>query len=142
MLKGCDRVSAIMGKYLCVCNCTTYFHCGKIYLQYATVHITCVFKNIILIHNSGMPQSWLSWRPASRLLMTSRQVSSLSTFHGFNPIRPRGGHNVPPLSRICVYLGKYAYKCVEKNLTFLSLKFGKGHYTFYPLTNWVKHLFD
>ena len=37
-----------------------------------------------------------------------------------NPIRPRVGHIVPHLSRICVYLGKYTYKRIEKNLTFLS----------------------
>ena len=31
-----------------------------------------------------------------------------------NPIWPRGGHIVPPLSRICVYLCKYAYERIEK----------------------------
>ena len=50
-----------------------------------------------------------------------------------NPIRTRGGHIVPPLSRICVYLGKYTYKRIEKNLTFLSYECGKGQYTFYPV---------
>ena len=50
-----------------------------------------------------------------------------------NPIWPRGGHIVPPLSRICVYLCKYAYERIEKNLTFLGYEFGKGQYTFYPL---------
>ena len=38
-----------------------------------------------------------------------------------------------PLLRICVYLCKYAYELVEKNLTFLSYEFGKGQYTFYPV---------
>ena len=29
---------------------------------------------------------------------------------GFNPIKGGGGHNVPPLSRICVYASGYAYE--------------------------------
>ena len=72
----------------CVCSCTTYFLCGKIYLQYVTVYITHVFKNIILIHNSGMQPSWLSWRPASRLLMTSRQVKIFPLFTAIKKIVP------------------------------------------------------
>ena len=53
--------------------------------------------------------------------------------HPINPIWPRGGDIVPPLSRSCVYLGKYAYDRVEKNLTFLIYEFGKGQHTFYPI---------
>ena len=46
----------------------------------------------------------------------------------FNPICPRGRSYMPPLPRICVYLCKYMYECVEKSFTFLNYKFGKGHY--------------
>ena len=38
-----------------------------------------------------------------------------------------------PLLHICVYLCKYAYEVVEKNLAFLSYGFGNGQYTFYPV---------
>ena len=50
-----------------------------------------------------------------------------------NPIRPRVGPIVPALSRICIYLGKYTYKRIEKNLTSPNYKFGRGQYAFYPV---------
>ena len=51
----------------------------------------------------------------------------------FNPIWSWGAH-CAPLSRICVYLCKYAYERIEKKLVFLSYEFGKRQYTFYPVT--------
>ena len=43
-----------------------------------------------------------------------------------NPFGPGGGHIVPPLSRICVYLGKYAYERVEKTWLFSFMSLEKG----------------
>ena len=50
----------------------------------------------------------------------------------FNPISTRGGHIVPPLLRICVFLCKYAYELVEKTWLFSVMSLEKGSTLFTP----------
>ena len=47
-------------------------------------------------------------------------------------LAPGGAHCAPPVTYL-LFLCKYAYELVEKNLTFLSYEFGQGQYTLYPV---------
>ena len=49
-----------------------------------------------------------------------------------NLLGTEGGHIVPPLSRICVYLRKYAYEPVEKTWLFSNMSLEKGSTLFTP----------
>ena len=49
-----------------------------------------------------------------------------------NPISTRGGHIVPLLLHICVYLCKYAYELVEKTWLFSVMSLEKGSTLFTP----------
>ena len=71
-----------------------------------------------------MPPSWLSWRPASRLLMTSRQVNNFSTFHGFKKIVPHF-----PRIRIWIEYKQTWYKeCLDKNWSHMKKKWLASHW--------------
>ena len=63
----------------------------------------------------------------------TRGVFDPRTYKQVKVVESWGGGYVCPQPRICVYLCKYTYERVEKNLTFLNYKFGKGRYAFYPI---------
>ena len=77
---------------------------------------TLLVLSLLLLQSSHLGHSYRRVLVKLSTLLVHKSVSfgSLIFTPSFNPISTGGGHIVPPLLRICVFLCKYAYELVEK----------------------------